>query len=406
MSTFDAWARAVAMTQRDKRKREIHPAQSLIAVLARFGAYGGSTSGVERLFSTSHRSSGICRADLSEACIDDELQLMCDVNEKETSILVEEARRIWVKIYGAERQTTARPPRLDVGKRSFADVKNKLKLAGWITRRRAHVDALVASKRPRVSLRDDLKNKVVGQLHWSEQQHKEQRFQENKRLVRFIESLEQGYSLPSEDTPGNKKALALWREHEHKVACNYTVNKKRLQRLRADKVPGLGTRKLFVENGCDVGNEVDFKRILRTHGLTRVHDRIAAEVFLVSDIHNPGQRICWCALLSGCMLCTLSYLKAGGHSGTSMAFHAALTTKRHVWCSDAFIAKHPEVHKILVAKMHSPGSRWNMIESKEAILKLGASRGTAGRGWEVVTFVTHKEQMAQDHSQPTKKCKL
>ncbi len=58
VTIMDAWASAVTSTQENNRKRHQHPAKALSELLMRYAAYGGSTSGVERLFSTSHRSSG------------------------------------------------------------------------------------------------------------------------------------------------------------------------------------------------------------------------------------------------------------------------------------------------------------------------------------------------------------
>jgi len=115
VTTMQAWALAVQGTQKSKRCREIHPATALIPALARFGAYGGSTSGVERLFAATHRASGLYRADLSEDVIDDELHLLCDMDDKENDGLALDAQRVWATFYGKARETAQRAPRIDAG---------------------------------------------------------------------------------------------------------------------------------------------------------------------------------------------------------------------------------------------------------------------------------------------------
>ncbi len=393
MTTMGAWASAVAMTQRDARSRRGHPVAALREVLARFGAYGGSTSGVERLFASSHRAAGAFRADLSESLINDELQLLCDVDPKGDEELVRGARTVWIQVYGAARDTRNRATRLDANKkRACTKIRGKLKLAGWVKRRREEVDGLVASKRPRVSLKADSAGEIVGRNLWSEKHQKEEHFQDSKRLTRFMEVLDQGYALATEDTPGAQEALKLWRDHEHQVATDYFKGKAKLHALRCAKDTDVASQKLFVTPGANVGDEQEFKRALGKQGLQRTHDRLAADLFLVPSIEAPGQRNLWCAILSGGMLCTLKYLMSSGHAGASLALKPAITSKRQVWCSADFVTKHPEVHNILCAKVRSPASRWKWITSKEELLRQGGKRSAAGHGGEVVAFVTAREQ--------------
>ena len=115
MDTFGAWKKALLQTSKTKRCREAHPSASLRAVLIRFAVYGGSTSGVERLFASSHQSAGMSRADLSESMIDDELHLLCDVDESENPSLCKDAQRIWHLVYDTARVTHSRALRLDAG---------------------------------------------------------------------------------------------------------------------------------------------------------------------------------------------------------------------------------------------------------------------------------------------------
>lgn len=180
MTTIEAWAKALNATQKDKRRRALHPAGSLREILYRFAAYGGSTSGVERLFATSCRAAGVFRADLSEALVNDELQLMADADGKLDDALAQGAREVWAKVCGKPRDTgSTRVERLDAGKkRGFKTIGGKLMLAGYIKRRRQDVNELVATKRPRVSLKQDPPAHQVGEDGWEVGHEKERHFQD------------------------------------------------------------------------------------------------------------------------------------------------------------------------------------------------------------------------------------
>jgi hypothetical protein len=78
VSCFAAWRLAIEMTTKSNRPYrllELHPNKELVALLVRDGSLGGSTSGVERLFSISTAALGTKRADLSDATVNDELLL-------------------------------------------------------------------------------------------------------------------------------------------------------------------------------------------------------------------------------------------------------------------------------------------------------------------------------------------
>ena len=78
VSCFAAWRLAIEMTSKSKRPwrmLQLHPNEELVALLVRDGSLGGSTSGVERLFSLSTERLSTKRADLSDATINDELLL-------------------------------------------------------------------------------------------------------------------------------------------------------------------------------------------------------------------------------------------------------------------------------------------------------------------------------------------
>ena len=398
MTTLEAWAKAVEATQSSKRRREGHPSKSLREILYRFGAYGGSTSGVERLFASTCRAAGILRADLSEGLVNDEVQLMTDVDPKLDETLAKGARTIWAKVCGPSRTAGAqRAERLDAGKsRNFKTIGGKLMLAGHIKRRRQEVDELVAAKKPRVSLKTDPVTHQVGSDGWSEAHEKERLFQETKRLTRYMEAMDEGHTLPKEESAGAKEALRMWRDFEHSKAEKYVKAKTRQASARLRVPADLTAGKVFVQPGYDVGDATAFRQALVRFKMQRVYDRLDAKVFIVPDITEPGQRIRWIAMLSGGLVCDAKYLVSGGHAGGSIAFKAAARGKRSIWCSDAFVNAHGEIHRILTTMVRSAISNWRWVPNKAELLAVGSRRTAAGHGGEVVAFVTAAEQRSQE----------
>ena len=84
---------------------------------------------------------GVDRADVSDALINDEMQLNCDMDGKSDDMLVEAARQVWPRVYGAPRETASRPSRFDKGrsrpefrnqkKNMFGEQNDLINLLGW-----------------------------------------------------------------------------------------------------------------------------------------------------------------------------------------------------------------------------------------------------------------------------------
>ena len=146
-------------------------------------------------------------------------------------------------------------------------------------------------------------------------------------------------------------------------------------------------------------SESQVKSILRNRQMTRVLDRTTAEIFIVQNVHQPGQRIAWCSILSGSTLCTSEFLRSSGHAGIAVSYRRAVATRRQIWCSPDFIAKHASVYEILRLKSREANSNWRWVDGKARLLTLGAKRSAAGHGGEIVAFVTVKEQNSEDSCQ-------
>ena len=254
----------------------------------------------------------------------------------------------------------------------------------------------MAKKKLDVTL-DDADSDPIDDAGWTEKHSKEQGFQNNKRLVRLMEAMSDGYMLPSEETSGCKKTFALWTDHQQSVAARYVKEKAKLEQLKHATPPSLDEKNIFIEkDSCTEMSELQIKSLLRNRKMTKVHDRTSADIFIVQNVHQPSQRIAWCCILSGSTLCTPAFLRSSGHAGIAVSYRKAVASHRRIWCSPDFVTKHSSVYEILRLKSREAGSNWTWLAGKERLLTLGAKRNAAGHGGEVVAFVTVKEQTSED----------
>ena len=394
-TVFQAWQSAITRTQADSKKRARYPVDNLRALLFRFGAYGGSTSGVERLFSASKGAAGIFRADLSHQHINDELQLLNDKNPKGDQDLISKARAVWIQLYGASRNCVGRPARLHTGKplKRCASDKEKPSLCKWLKRRREEVHSLIASKKRKLTIQSAPAPEVVGIGGWTADHAKEKAFQNDKRMDRFMQAIDEEYTVGAENSAGTKEALKLWKDYKAKKIVSYHADKIRAE--KRDRSPTLDFKSMsnvFVDRSVDFqGDDVKFTQALRRHSMKRTYNRLFADTFVVPNVTQLGQRIQWCTMLVGSCVCDLKCLISGGKTGSSVAFKAAVSSRRSVWCSDSFKEAHHEIHAILCHAVGLPHSNWRWV-GRDALKHRRARTG------EIVAFVSSVEQRHEDTS--------
>ena len=155
---------------------------------------------------------------------------------------------------------------------------------------------------------------------------------------------------------------------------------------------------VFVDPTVDFqGENVKFTQALRKYNIKRTHNRLSADVFVLPNVTQLGQRIQWCTMLSGSCVCDLKCLISGGKAGSSVAFKAVVSSRRMVWCSDNFRASHGELYNILNHTIALPLSNWKWIATKEQLLDKAKKR-TANRAGEIVAFVASAEQLREGTS--------
>lgn len=160
----------------------------------RFGSWGGSTGGVERLFGEGRAASGIKARAHHDDLYADEIMLVSDKREILIDGLCQKAREVWALVY-KEARACDRAMRVDVGK-AKKRLGSEKTLKGWLANRRKQVSAL-ESRFPQTSMTSVQAANMIVDDGWGDTHKKEVIFQKKKRTTRFIEAVLEG-TIPPE----------------------------------------------------------------------------------------------------------------------------------------------------------------------------------------------------------------
>ncbi len=394
-SVIEAWAAALKHTQRTPTMAQAHPVDCLLPMLMRYGALGGTTSGVERLFAEGKAASGIAMRSNNENLYNDLLQLVCDKNPRMDEEIVQEARRVWVEVYGKPRPGK-REIRCDSGRQKPRMASTgKPSLAGWIRERRQQVAKVARRFVPSMKRLYTPVERVVGQQGWTASHAAEAIFQRTKRTKRFLEAVADG--AITDLTDDTKDLISQYAKIEGRCHKEYVAKQDRIQRLiEPGEKPNLHHKRVHVEANVTIANKNLWHQQLRTHKAVVVTDRTTAELFIVEDVTRIGQRTLWNAMLAGIPVCSVEHFVSEGIRGPVLTYKTAVMSKRQIWCSADFVGAHSELHKILVARSHAAGSNWRWIPTFAKFQDLATRRTVAGHGNEVVGFVTEREAVSED----------
>ena len=394
--TLGAWREALHLTQRSPKLevRAKHPCAELQRALIRYGAWGGSTGGVERSFAVGKNINGISGRGCNMGLYEDELQINANKSEALVPKVCERAQSIWGKYYG-ECRVSKRLPRVDTGSESKRKMGVNPSLLGWVKRRRQEVTDL-QHKFPKVPIQDRSTNPKVG-LGWSEGHQKEFDFQSRKRALRFIDAVMEGTVQPSTLSGDMSALIAHYVKMQEAVEAKHkNEHVKRAAALAKPAVPLENAKKIFVAKGVDVGNAQTWARLLRAMRVQQTNDRMLADVFVLDEPAKPGQRIIWCAMLGGRTLCTVDFVRTNGERGTAITYKKAVASRRQVWVSDNFKRSHVECFAILASMVKLKGSHWRWLRDRDAFVALAKLRTSKGHGGEVVGFVTRGDRANED----------
>ena len=302
---------------------------------------------------------------------------------------IEIAQRLWAKLYDESRSTSSRGKRIDKGGQKRNG--DSLSEVAWLKRRRREVDEIVSRQASSSAGSTDVNNKAItlAEQTWSEKHRKEERFQIEKQRRRLLDGLARGLLLPEEISSHLRDDLLQHLEKD--VANDKKYDAEQMRKEGALAVlprPSIAGMRIFIDKSVDVPSATlrGWFRSSKTHKTLK---REEASIYCVSDLSKVGQRIRWCAVLRGGIICAPEFFATGGARGAAIAYKAALGTKRWIWFSDAFARVRPSLQQqIKDAADAYPRCKWKFVDSKEKALSLVAKKNAA----EVLMIVLREEQ--------------
>lgn len=403
-TSFAAWKFAITKAKHSHvATRKLHPVDELLKVCVRAGAWGMSTSGVERTFSMARASLTSQRAALDESHKQDDCFILSTAgnNEAVDNELALTAAKIWMRTYAPAR---ASPKTRIRGRPRLVQTKKddkSMTMKAWTLRRRQEVDKLVAE--PQAAKREYGVEPDGGPPNgWTDKHEKEKKFQQDKRTKRALDAMDQGVLLPEEQIRlfGSEEeatvAVGAYRQLRKTNRGDYVRDRlaKRARQTRCtitrdDVCRG---KKIWVKS--DALDPQTMSSCLRSVRAIRVPEREAADVYVVDDLTDPGQRVLWNAMFNGLSIISPSFFR--GEGGPMVCYKAAMSSRKKVWVSNGFIEQHTQLANILARRMAAASSTWKMIKDEEF------ADFVTRRPEDVLAFVTATE--AETLPLPRKSC--
>ena len=116
-----------------------------------------------------------------------------------------------------------------------------------------------------------------------------------------------------------------------------------------------------------------------------------ATFIITAEVSKPPTEILWLAVVTGGVICSKAFL-AGQRP--SIAYRAALATRRVTFLTEAFSALHQRLALLILEliALNKPGWKWQLAPTEARF------REQAGRPYNAtlcITFVTGEEQVAE-----------
>ncbi len=379
-----AWREAVDATDLSWRRRGRQDAERtdvLRSALLRAGAWGASTSCVERLFGLLLKAQPKERNCMEEGFVRDELFLLASKqldSPTDRRALSMAAPTVWVKVYGIPRETannkTRRRRRLGGG----APGPRPGTLKAWKLKRRQEVTNAVEEARGSGGLAADAPAPLVDVHTEKFDVVEEALFQRRKRFKRALDSMRENSLTPAEQVDlfgsleGAQQVLA---------ASNYLLRKrvntrfqmsqrKKLSRSHAEPAAeALRGKRVHLDSAVvrAVASRAVLDGALDAVGATAEPARETADAFLVPNVTQPGQRVLLNAGLVGGIVLSLPSLITG--VGPRVSYRRALETRRVVWFSETFQHSHPALMTIFLARLaEARRNLWTVVPEREDFL--------------------------------------
>lgn len=348
----------------------------------------GSTSGVERSFFLASWAVEGRRGPAFESLENDEMQIVCYEDlYGEVDAILDLAREAWVKAgYGK-----ARVPyntRLDSGTKRAAAPGNSE--SAWLKRRRAEVDSLMQDVGA-VAAEQAVHDIKTCRRGWTRRHAKFAKSLLHKRMSRFVDAVLNGGIDPK--SLGEDECDVIMQEikRREQVDKRYVATVRRRQSVFEPRAPpALDQKRVFVEPNVDIC-EPRLRSAMRASGMERVADRLQADIFVVRNPAQVGQRTAWCCGMLGGMITTSEFILSGGRRGAAVAYSPGYRFRRTVFCTDRFRDSHPTVFEILQDTSRRRGHKWRWLQSLEDVTSMSQQYKRTGRLAELIVLACTEE---------------
>ena len=365
MTNQKAWHAAVDRLNQHHSTRKSHPTQVLQNALQLYILYGASTSGVEQNFSTGkwaiNERQGRFDGDTESMF----LKLAIDLQQNSINVVIEVARRIWLRCYNAPRFVRLRS-RIDKGLSRPA--KRKLtaqEAAGEESERTFLKKRRLASREAAASSSAADHPVLVARSAWSEKHAKEVGFQVNKTRLRRMQAATEGTLLESETSP----ALVLEQKQYEDQRVKALKAKDRAENRAVNKITDASLKDT---EASVIRSNVFASPGLETPVLQSALQRLKmrhmslsdSDVIIVANPASPDERSEWVACLRGGRLVHPNYFVDG--SGILLKYVAAADDRRLVYVSAESLREHNQFWKFIHGVVAGiPRARWEWLWGDE-----------------------------------------
>ena len=385
----NAWKRAVE----DLRGVEC---TVLTEALYRYMAWQPGTSAVERMFGKVHSSSHRWRGDLSEARIDDELQIQAlSTKEGGSSAnlvewiqlkygkLLEDAQNVWMKNFGPPRERSSKQLAPHSGyKRKTNDASE----ASFLKRRREAVREGAAGVHREEACRTA--EMTVGVAGWNEKHEKEQKFLETKTKRRLCQALKEKAVSWDELDSEIATSCAAFLAHEADLV-RQAFKTKAGCKLPQPVLPPITGKSIWLGG---ISETSQLRQALRKFSLRVVESSRNAALHLVQTLTQCSEAndLMWEIAVGGKTVLDEDCLKTGGQRGCCLTFKGACNTERVVHLTGRFCEHHEQIAACILffCKQHMPTSKWFHESDRETFLALNAKYVAAKKPTRCMVFGT------------------
>jgi hypothetical protein len=401
LTSIAAWGRALRRTQADPKRRRKYPADVLRPLLQFYAVASGTTSGIEQNFSAAKRTLG---EQWAGSPLAEERRLCLSLARKaaaptttEPSRLLEAARLVWAETFGAPRASGQSRHR-GVGqslaaKRHRATTPRLAKShAAWLRQRRES-SRNAAPDGNTANCDKDQEAAALAEEQWTDQHQAEIERQRSVRADRERDAAACG--LAAYAGPDLDAKVAEKRTKEHRRQQTLDCQHRRTAAIQSRPVVADITGKyVWVHPGAANTMATSQSAWWAPQSLQVVASPHLADVLVVLDAAQPGERTRAVAALRGCLVVTPDFFLSP--PGVAVQWKADLLLHRTVYFSEGVQAAHSAMVDLILLVLSESASRWKVFvgDQWQEFQGVAAKKVAQKRRYEVCSVLLATELQA------------